>query len=179
MTEIINDGQSKLTIINFDKYIHFYYTSKEFEFYENTRAEFDDIKKTFENYKAAPDKFENYDDFIKYSLDKKPIINNGNNQNEIILKFPFGHTITLTKVNLESLKLEEEIKNLKEFYNENVGKLKKENDKLLSENINLKRQLDEEKKKNDEIVRSYLENRQKYEEGIERNNKIQNLDNKL
>ena len=172
MTEIICNDQSKLTIINFDKYIHFYLTTKEFEFYENKKVEFKDIN-------GELNKFKNYNDFEKYSLEKKPrIIPIENNQDEIILKFS-SCSFPLKKVNLESLDLEKEVKILKKFYNEKVGDLKKENDKLLSENIDLKRQLDAEKKKNDEIVRSYLENRQKYEEGIERNNKIQNLDNKL
>ena len=170
MTEIIYDDKSKLTIINFDKYIHFYYTTKEFEFYES-KNEFKDIIDEL--------KFKNYNDFEIYLLEKKPSINNKTNQDEVILEIPFGSKIALKKINLESLDLKKEIEILKEFYNKKVGNLKKENDKLLSENIDLKRQLDEEKKKNDEIVRSYFENRQEYEEGIKRNNEIQNLDNKL
>ena len=77
------------------------------------------------------------------------------------------------------LNLEEELLNLQKKYDETIAKIKEENKNLIKENNELKKSIDEEKRKNDEIIRAYLENREKYEEAVERNQNISQLQSKL
>lgn len=73
----------------------------------------------------------------------------------------------------------EEIAKLKKEYEEKMKKAKIENEELKKKNKELKEDIEEEKRKNDEIVRIYLNNRQKYEEAVQRNNVIREFEKKI
>ena len=68
---------------------------------------------------------------------------------------------------------------MKKKYEDKIKEAKAINEKYKQKNIELKKNIEEEKRKNDEIIRIYLINRQKYEEAVQRNTKIRELEQKI
>ncbi len=68
---------------------------------------------------------------------------------------------------------------MKKKYEDKIKEAKAINEEYKTKNIELKKSIEEEKRKNDEIIRIYLINRQKYEEAVQRNTKIRELEQKI
>ena len=75
--------------------------------------------------------------------------------------------------------LEKRIKDLEKEYYDKLKVVKETNDELIKKNKELKKNIDEEKKKTDEIYNIYLINKQKYEEAVKMNTKINQLKKSL
>ena len=71
------------------------------------------------------------------------------------------------------------IMGLKTKYHEAIKIIKEENEKLIKDNEQLKKKIDEEKRKNDEIVKVFLENRENYELAVKKNSDITKMQNEL
>ena len=145
----INDGEMTLKIVN----VEIVLKQK-----ENKTSGFDgitDFLKNGENMNYEREEFE------EFSIHKKP--NKGYSTDS---PAPLAGIDTI-------------LAEMKKKYEDKIKEAKAINEEYKKKNIKLKKSIEEEKRKNDEIIRIYLINRQKYEEAVQRNTKIRELEQKI
>ena len=154
-----------------------------------TKYDLDEIKEQF-NKKTL-------DEFITFVKINKPEIMKGDNDGEMKLKIvkikiPLSRntnnpTIIEKKPNKDDSTdspaplagIDTILAEMKKKYEDKIKEAKAINEKYKRKNVELKKKIEEEKRKNDEIIRIYLINRQKYEEAVQRNTKIRELEQKI
>ena len=180
--EIIKEGNSK---------IQFKYKDLKGRTYE-LKFDLEDIQSSIKIIKSV-------EDFIKYSKNNIPQVVDDGNSHEKKLNFYYQGKRKLTIILKEITKNgdntdeddflnkpginpinnplpdDNQIIKLKEKYEEKIKPLREENTKLKKINEELRKKIDEEKRKNDEIVKAYLENREKYEKAVGKNNNNNDL----